>query len=80
MTCSDTKVALEGQSDSPYFQLSFRKKSFTGEKLSSYELEYQYALMLAVAREGLVYSLLKFPCGQELSEGVDAKEGTWSLQ
>lgn len=36
--------------------------------------------MLAVAREGLVYSLLKFSCGQELSEGGDAKEGPWSLQ
>lgn len=31
--------------------------------------------MLAVAREGLVYSLLKFPCGQELSEGGMPKRG-----
>lgn len=31
--------------------------------------------MLAVAREGLVYSLLKFPCGQELSEGWGCQRG-----
>lgn len=63
-----TKTALEGQSIPPYFQLSFRKECYghTGEILSLMNWYNDSLFTLAVAREGLLYSLLQFPCGQEL--------------
>lgn len=55
-----TKTALEGQSISPYFQLSFRKEccGHTGENLSLMNCYNNALVTFAGAREGLLYSLL----------------------